>query len=104
MRIIADVQARGRRAAQWLRQPASVQQRNVRNVVVDGIGVGIVQGVASFLSVFLVRLDASSLLVAMLTALPAVTGMLFVLPIRRVIERQHTVLPWYARFRLRLIA
>jgi MFS family permease len=104
MRIIADVQARGRRTAQWLRQPASVQQRNVRNVVIDGIGVGIVQGVASFLSVFLVRLDASSLLVALLTALPAVTGMLLVLPIGRLLDRQRTILPWYSRARVTVFA
>lgn len=104
MRIVASVQARGRHAAQWLRQPASVHQRNVRNVVIDGIGVGIVQGVASFLSVFLVRLDASSLLVALLTALPAVTGMLLVLPIGRLLDRQRTILPWYSRARVTVFA
>jgi hypothetical protein len=104
MWIVASVQARGRAAAQWLRHPASVQQRNVRNVVIDGIGVGIVQGVASFLPVFLVRLNASPLLVGLLTALPAVTGMLLVLPIGRFLDRQRTIIPWYSRARVSVFA
>lgn len=104
MRIVANLQAYGQHMAHWLRHPATIQQRNVRNVVIDGIGVGIVQGVASFLPVFLARLNASSLLVALLTALPAVTAMLLVLPIGRLLDRQRTILPWYSRARVTVFA
>jgi len=104
MDFVASVQARGRHLTRWLRQPRSVQQRNTRNVVIDGIGVGIVNGVASFLPVFLVRLDASSLLVGLLTALPAVTGMVLVLPIGRFLDRQRSIIPWYSRARVAVFA
>ena len=36
-----------------------VMVRNQRSVVIDGIGVGIVGGIATFLAVFLARLGAS---------------------------------------------
>ncbi|HWQ12213.1 MAG TPA: MFS transporter [Roseiflexaceae bacterium] len=82
-----------------LAPPADVQQRNIRSVVIDGIGVGIVSGVTSFLAVFLVRLGASPLLVGLLTSMPALTGMLLAIPLGRYLERQRNMVPWYSRAR-----
>jgi len=76
-----------------------LQQRNVRSVLVDGVGVGIVLGVSSFLAVFLVRLEASPFLVGLLTSMPALAGMLLAVPIGRFLERQRNSVPWYSRSR-----
>lgn len=81
-------------------QPATLEQRNIRNVLVDGIGVGLVSGVATFLSVFLVRLGASSFLVGLLTSMPALTGIVLALPVGRLLERQRNIVPWYSRARV----
>jgi MFS family permease len=77
-----------------------VAERNVRAVLVDGIGVGIATGVGSFLAVFLVRLGASNLLVGLLTSLPALTGALLAVPIGRFLERQRNIVPWYSGMRV----
>jgi MFS family permease len=86
--------------ARWLTRPASVQQRNVRNVLIDGVGVALVQGVATFLSVFLVRLGATPFMVGLLTSMPALTGMILAIPVGRLMERQSDILPWYSRVRV----
>jgi MFS family permease len=91
---------RGRAFIRWLTHPVNVQQRNVRNVLIDGIGVGLVSGVATFLSVFLVRLGASPFLVGLLVSMPALTGMILALPVGRLLERQRNVVPWYSRARV----
>ncbi|KPV52496.1 MFS transporter, partial [Kouleothrix aurantiaca] len=83
-----------------LLRPTNLEQRNIRNVLIDGIGVGIVSGVATFLSVFLVRLGASSFLVGLLTAMPALTGIILALPVGQLLERQRNVVPWYSRARV----
>ena len=84
----------------WMLDPGSVAERNIRNVLVDGIGVGLVTGVATFLPVFLARLGASNLLVGLLSALPALTGALFAVPVGGFLERQRNVVPWYSRARV----
>lgn len=91
---------RSRAFARWLTRPANQQQRNVRNVLIDGIGVGLVSGVSTFLPVFLVRLGASPFLVGLLTAMPALTGIALALLIGRLLERQRNVVPWYSRARI----
>jgi MFS family permease len=90
--------------ARWLTRPPSVQQRNVRNVLIDGIGVALVQGVATFLSVFLVRLGATPFMVGLLTSMPALTGMILAIPIGRLLERQSDILPWYSRVRVLVLS
>src|SRR5688572_21932258 len=87
------------RVVTWLALPHSTKLRNIRNVLVDGVGVGIVMGVAIFLFVFLVRLGASSLMIGLLTAMPALTGMLLAMPVGRFLERQPDIIPWYSRAR-----
>lgn len=88
--------------SRW-RQPGlqftEVQRQNVRSVIIDGIGVGIVSGASTFLGVFLARLGASPFLVGLLTSLPALTGMLLAIPVGRFLERQKNLVPWYSRSR-----
>lgn len=88
------------RFARWFTRPASLQERNVRNVLIDGIGVGLVTGVSTFLSVFLVRLGASPFLVGLLTSMPALTGIVLAMPVGRLLERQRNIVPWYSRARI----
>ena len=80
-------------------RPTSLDQINQRNVLIDGIGVGITAGIGSFLSVFLVRLGASSFLVGLLTAMPALTGMLLAMPVGEFLARRPNIVPWFARAR-----
>ena len=91
----------GHEARLWdvLFRPVDQQQINQRNVVIDAIGVGITAGVGSFLSVFLVRLGASSFLIGLLTAMPALTGMLLAMPVGEFLARRPNVVPWFARSR-----
>src|SRR6476661_9407547 len=100
MQLFNDLGQRSAALARWLTQPANVQQRNVRNVLIDGIGVGLVNGVATFLSVFLVRLGASPFLVGLLTSMPALTGIMLAIPVGRLLERQRNIVPWYSRARV----
>ncbi len=85
-------------------KPVSREQINQRNVLIDGIGVGITAGVGSFLSVFLVRLGASSFLVGLLTAMPALTGMLMSIPVGEFLSRKPNVVPWFARARFLVLS
>jgi MFS family permease len=87
-------------AFRWLVRPANVDERNYRAVLIDGIGVGIVVGVGTFLAVFLARLGASNFLVGLLTSLPALAGALFGVPVGRFLERQRNVVPWYSGMRV----
>lgn len=80
-------------------RPASREQQNQRNVVVDAIGVGITAGVGSFLAVFLVRLGASNFQVGLLTAMPALTGMALAIPVGEFLARRPNIVPWFATSR-----
>lgn len=80
-------------------KPQGRPQLNQRSVVIDAIGVGITAGVGSFLSVFLVRLGASSFMVGLLTAMPALTGMLLSIPVGEFLARKPNIVPWFARSR-----
>ncbi len=81
-------------------RPRDLTERNIRNVLIDGMGVGIVTGVGTFLPVFLARLGASGLLVGLITSLPALTGALLAVPIGRFLERQRNIVPWYSGMRV----
>jgi hypothetical protein len=76
-----------------------VQRRNFINVQVDGIGVGLASAAAPFLPVLLTRLGASNFEVGLLTAMPAITGLLLALAIGRFLQRQRQIVPWYSRAR-----
>lgn len=78
----------------------SLYERNARYVMIDGLGVGLVAGVATFLSVFLARMGASNVLVGLLTAMPAVTGAILAMPLGQFLGRQSNIVLWYARSRI----
>src|SRR5262245_6391281 len=78
----------------------TVEQRNMRYALRDGLGVGIATGVSTFLAVFLVQLGASPFQVGLLTSLPALTGLVLVLPLGEFLSRQQSIVPWYAWSRL----
>src|SRR5262245_56106351 len=100
MQLFRSIGQQSIAVTRWFTQPANAQERNTRNVLIDGVGVGIVSGVATFLSVFLVRLGASPFLVGLLTSMPALTGILLAIPVGRLLERQRNVVPWYSRARV----
>ncbi len=88
------------RLAGWFRHPPTVEERNIRNVLADSVGVGLAAGVGSFLPVFLIRLGATDFMVGLLTAMPALTGMFLSIPIGRFLSRRRQIVPWfsYSRF------
>ncbi len=89
----------------WLRWSAAppdatpLQRRNFINVQIDGIGVGLASASAPFIPVFLARLGATNFQVGLLTAMPAVAGLLLSLAIGQFLQRQANVVPWYGRAR-----
>jgi MFS family permease len=90
-------------AARWLDRTGLFgdQDPNIRNLVIDTAWQGLVMGgIFTFISVFVVRLGASSLMVSLLTSLPAVLMVLLSLPAARVIERQTNLVRFTNRVRI----
>lgn len=86
---------------QIIRTSKETQARqNQNSVIIDGIGVGIVAGIMTFLAVFLARLGASPVFVSLLTSIPAFIGLLLVVPIGSYLEQQQDLVPWYSRARI----
>src|SRR5262249_1337905 len=81
-------------------RPSTAEQRNMRYALRDGFGVGIATGVSTFLAIFMVQLGASPFQVGLLTSLPALTGMVLVLPLGQFLSRRRSIVPWYAWSRL----
>jgi hypothetical protein len=98
--IVGALARRGAQAVQELIRDDGVEQRNARNVLIDGLGIGASAGIGTFLSIFLVRLGASPLQIALLTAMPALTGILLSLPLVQLLERQRNIVPWFSRSRV----
>lgn len=93
-----------RLVAQWLPTGSDVQSQNVRRVLIDGIGVGIGTAAAPYLPVFLARLGAQDVAIGLLTAMPALAGLFFAVPIGQFLARQRNIVPWYSVARLLVIA
>ncbi len=93
-------------SSQWaaLRHPPDIAAHNRRNVSIDAIGVGIATGIGSFLSVFLVRLGASDFMVGLLTAMPALTGMLLAIPVGNFLAHRRQIVPWFSLARLMVLS
>lgn len=89
--------------AQWIPLAQDVQSQNVRSVLIDGIGVGIAAAAAPYLPVFLARLGAQNFQVGLLTSMPALTGLLFAIPIGQFLARRRKIVPWYSRARFLVI-
>ncbi|MFN8456509.1 MAG: MFS transporter [Anaerolineae bacterium] len=87
----------------WSIAPAtatSIQKQNFLNVQVDAVAIGLASAATPFLPVFLARLGASSFQVGLLTAMPALTGLIFALLIGRFLQTRRNVVPWFSLSRL----
>jgi MFS family permease len=74
---------------QWRTGQLSLQDRNILYFTIDTAIQGlIVGGISTYLSVFVVRLGGSSLLVSLLTSLPAVLMAVLSIPVGAWVERQ----------------
>ena len=74
---------------QWRSGQFSLEDRNILNFTIDTAIQGLmVGGISTYLSVFVVRLGASSLLVSLLTSLPAVLMAVLSIPVGLWVERQ----------------
>ena len=89
-------------APSWLYAPQNGDDRNMTRGMIDGFGVGIVEGVRIFIPVLLTRLGADPLSVGLLSSLPAIAGLLLAVPLGMYISKSNNVIPWYAWSRLLL--
>ena len=76
------------------------EKKNFLNVEIDAAGVGLASAASPFLPVFLARLGASNFQVGLLTAMPAMTGLLLAIPIGRFLQHRRQVVPWFSGARL----
>jgi Na+/melibiose symporter-like transporter len=77
-----------------------VQKKNFIYVQLDGVAIGLVNAASPFLPVFLTRLGANNFEVGLLTAMPAITGLLLALVIGRFLQSRRNIVPWYSFSRL----
>ncbi len=99
--LIARLAARGKdsihrlgRRMPWYSPADTIEGRNVRNLYTETTWFGALNGLAStFVSVFALRLGASTAQVGWLTALPALVNVVWLIPAARIIERQRRRLP-----------
>lgn len=80
------------------------QSRNMRNVVIDGLGVGWASAAAPFLPILLARLGAPDFAIGLLSAMPALAGLILALPVSRFLAREPQAARWYAGGRLLVIS
>lgn len=78
------------------RDSSPVRRRNFEVVQLDSIAMGIMGAASTFLPVFLVRLGGGALATGILTTLPALGGLLFGVPLGRLLERRGNVVRWYS--------
>jgi hypothetical protein len=91
----------------WFTPPASLSERtrkNFLNVQIDAIGVGLASAAGPFLSIFLARLGATSFQIGLLTTMPAIAGLLFAIPLGRLLQRQRKIVPWFSGARLAVLS
>lgn len=101
-----------RRTLAWIfRRRETVEEQNIWNLYMEVAWYGVLSGIAStFVSVFAVRLGASSTAMGFLASLPALVNVLWLIPSARLIERQRrpmTIVVWagfFQRFGYFLIA
>jgi len=78
------------------RDSSPTRRRNFEVVQLDSISMGIMGAASTFLPVFLVRLGGGALATGILTTLPAIGGLLFGVPLGRLMERRGHVVRWYS--------
>ena len=78
----------------WYVPSRTIENRNISNLYAETTWFGILNGVAStFVSVYALRLGATTAQVGWLTALPALVNIIWLMPAARMIERQRRRLP-----------
>jgi MFS family permease len=83
----------------WRRPPATVEDANVRRLIVQTAFAGVIQGgIVAFLPVMLARMGASGLTVSALNAGLALTSIIMALPSGPIVERQRRLVAWSARY------
>ncbi len=94
------------RFSQFLYPPGldKVTRANYRNVQIDGVGIGLASAATPFLPVFLARLGAGAFEIGLLTAMPAVAGLIFALAIGRFLNARRNIVPWFSFSRLLVIS
>src|SRR5437870_1093986 len=96
-----DFAASRKRCRRWAASWASVEDRNVRNLVAQTAFAGVIQGgVTAFLPVMLARMGAGALTVSMLSSSLALTSIGMALPSGPIVERQRRLVGWSARYYL----
>ena len=93
------MQARWALTRGWRRPPATVEDRNVRNLIAQTAYSGVIQGgITTFLPVMLARMGASALTVSMLNSSLALTSIVMAIPSGPIVERQRRLDGWSARY------
>jgi MFS family permease len=78
----------------WYVPARTVESRNIRNLYTETTWFGVLNGLATtYVSVFALRLGATTAQVGWLTALPALVNVIWLMPAARMIERQRRRLP-----------
>lgn len=78
----------------WYTTPDTLEGRNTRNLFAETTWFGVLSGVATtFISVYTLRLGATTAQVGWLTALPALVNVVWLIPAARLIEHQRRRLP-----------
>lgn len=76
------------------------QRKNFFYTQMDALGVGLVNGAAPFLAVFLTRLGGTNFQIGLLSAMPGFTGLFLGLIIGRFLQNRPNIVPWYSRARI----
>ena len=85
----------------WRRPPATVEDRNVRNLIAQTAFAGVIQGgVTAFLPVMLARMGAGAITVSLLNSSLALTSIVMAIPSGPLVERQRRLVGWSARYYL----
>ncbi len=83
--------------------PPTVNKRNFLNVQIDAIGIGLAGAASPFLPVFLTRLAATAFQISLLTAMPAITGLILSIPVGNFLQSRRQIVPWFSAARLMVV-
>jgi hypothetical protein len=81
-----------------------LQRVNFLNVQIDAIGIGIASAAAQFLPIFFTRLGATNFQVGLLTAMPALSGLVLAIIVGRFLQTRRQIVPWFSVARLLVIS
>lgn len=90
----------------WFTHPnvgPEVKKSNFLFVQIDAIGIGLANAAAPFLPVFLTRLGATNFQVGLLTAMPAMTGLMLAIIVGRYLQTRTNILPYFSAARLLVV-